>query len=362
MGDNMNYLFFDEESIDKLQKRACSFGYVLTDENFNVIKKENLFFNPELEKIRWDRHVINKIVKIDPKYITSLKHTFKTRYKKIKLLMSEENTICIGFAVANDIRYLLNMCLDYKLPCINFKYLDLERVAKEITNKPVESLSKEYIKWCNASPENAHNSLQDAIMTMEITKSICCKLNINLQAFTSNHPNDIGIVKDFCYGYNTLSDIRQSKQTTLATAVNKPGHEDWIEKNSKNNLLFIKYLDYLKRQKPTKNTLENKKISISLNYEMYNFQNMLKLASLISDAGGAYVKKPTMANIFVTYDKIYDHRGKQINCSKLRQVTKANNDGDNIEIITFDALLNKLNTSRQELDEMSQININFLTE
>lgn len=362
MGDNMNYLFFDEESIDKLQKRACSFGYVLTDENFNVIKKENLFFNPELEKIRWDRHVINKIVKIDPQYIASLKQTFKTRYKKIKSLMSEENTICIGFAVANDIRYLLNMCLDYKLPCINFKYLDLERVAKEITNKPVESLSKEYIKWCNASPENAHNSLQDAIMTMEITKSICSKLNINLRDFTSNHPNDIGIVKDFCYGYNTLSDIRQSKQTTLATAVNKPGHENWIEKNSKNNLLFIKYLDYLKRQKPTKNTLENKKISISLNYEMYNFQNMLKLASLISDAGGAYVKKPTMANIFVTYDKIYDHRGKQINCSKLRQVTKANNDGDNIEIITFDAFLSKLNIDRQKLDNLEQININFLPE
>ena len=50
-GENMKYLFFDIETITAktINNRIVSFGYVLTDENFNEIFKEDIFINPQEE-------------------------------------------------------------------------------------------------------------------------------------------------------------------------------------------------------------------------------------------------------------------------------------------------------------------------
>ena len=44
----MNFLFFDCEcsKCSKTTSKLCSFGYVLTDSNLNIIKKEDLLINP----------------------------------------------------------------------------------------------------------------------------------------------------------------------------------------------------------------------------------------------------------------------------------------------------------------------------
>ena len=41
----MRYLFFDIECSDGTH--ICTFGYVLTDSNFNVLDKQDLLINPE---------------------------------------------------------------------------------------------------------------------------------------------------------------------------------------------------------------------------------------------------------------------------------------------------------------------------
>ena len=42
------YLFFDIEcaSVNKNTAKICAFGYCLTDEDFNVVKKEDILINP----------------------------------------------------------------------------------------------------------------------------------------------------------------------------------------------------------------------------------------------------------------------------------------------------------------------------
>ena len=44
----MKYVFFDIECSNSFveSSKICSFGYVLTDEKFNIIKKEDIFINP----------------------------------------------------------------------------------------------------------------------------------------------------------------------------------------------------------------------------------------------------------------------------------------------------------------------------
>lgn len=45
----MNYLLFDIECVyDKQEQYMLSFGYVKTDKDFNVIKREDILINPNL--------------------------------------------------------------------------------------------------------------------------------------------------------------------------------------------------------------------------------------------------------------------------------------------------------------------------
>lgn len=41
----MKYLFFDIECANRLNK-ICEFGYVLTDENFKILKKDDIPMSP----------------------------------------------------------------------------------------------------------------------------------------------------------------------------------------------------------------------------------------------------------------------------------------------------------------------------
>ena len=45
----MNLVFFDIEcaSVYKTTAKICAFGYVLCDEHFNIIKKEDILINPK---------------------------------------------------------------------------------------------------------------------------------------------------------------------------------------------------------------------------------------------------------------------------------------------------------------------------
>ena len=42
----MRYLFFDIECADGNFK-ICEFGYVITDESFNILTKKNILINPQ---------------------------------------------------------------------------------------------------------------------------------------------------------------------------------------------------------------------------------------------------------------------------------------------------------------------------
>ena len=60
----MEYLFFDLEfaNQDNGKSKICEFGYVITDEYFEVLERYNFIINPNIN--------INKIkLKINDKYI-----------------------------------------------------------------------------------------------------------------------------------------------------------------------------------------------------------------------------------------------------------------------------------------------------
>lgn len=171
----MKYLFYDCEGANSFNKvsKICSLGYVLCDEFFNIIAKEDLLINPEDV---FDYHLFDNKSKINLHYPKSAFYsspTFKERYEEIKALFTG-NTMVIGFSIINDIKYLSDACKRYDLEMFNFKYMDAQEIHRQFRGydhaygleKTIEDLD------IDVSSVVCHKSDDDAYMTLLIMKKL----------------------------------------------------------------------------------------------------------------------------------------------------------------------------------------------
>ena len=101
-----------------------------------------------------------------------------------------------------------------------------------------------------------------------------------------------------------------------------------------------------------------------MNYESTNFQNMLKLVQMITNFGGTYIKKGSMADIFVKQDSSFvDEEGKPNHCTRYDYVLKAiEKDKKDIKVLEFDEFLSLLGIDNKKLNEMPSIDVEYLVE
>jgi hypothetical protein len=98
-----------------------------------------------------------------------------------------------------------------------------------------------------------------------------------------------------------------------------------------------------------------------MNYETEHFKEMVILAGMIKAAGGEYVLKASRTDIFATVD-VLDENGKPRRCSRGEYVRVEIENGKNIEIITFDALLSLIGITREKLESMPEPDIEYLSD
>jgi len=176
----MKYVFFDIECANYVDDifTICTFGYTITDENFNIIKKEDILINP---KSRFNKIVLKKIIHYEEKDFLD-KPEFKDVYPFIKELLTNKDHLCFGFDVSNDLRFLNGEYKRYNLDPINIKAYDIQHIHKLINNlKTPESLSKAALTM-NIELDNVelHNSKDDAYLTMLVAKELVKVTGIEL--------------------------------------------------------------------------------------------------------------------------------------------------------------------------------------
>ena len=252
-----------------------------------------------------------------------------------------------------------NECKRYELEPFSFKYIDLRPIIRKETKEPVSSLGVEYMKWCNALPCNSHRSDADAANTLAIARALCRKKGCSFASLIAEYSNYIGETHDYIMGNKTQGKRDQRIKRSESYRELSEDKEDWLLKGSKNFVMFIRFLDYVKVSEEAPQVFANKKISISLNFEMYNFKNMLKLVQLITNAGGEYHKKASESDIFVNYDLLLED-GTVRTCSKSEYVKQAIAEGASITEISFDDLLSQLGISQASLKLMPDIDIGYL--
>lgn len=364
----MKYIFYDSESIDIKHKYSFTFGYLITDDKFNIISpKKDIIFNPDCQLTEWDWRAYRKILKdsYTQKQILSAKN-FSHFYNKIKKLLTQEDVLCIGFEINEDVKYLLNNCDKYQLDAINFKYLDVRKIIKLLTEKEPNSLAKEYIRYFHKPYMGVHRSDVDAEMTMLVLKEVLKKYKKNLLDLIKENDLLIGESKDFVYGFKDFSFDIKNPQNNFDKGFKKlrVGREDFIDKGTINYFLFNKFTKFAKITESAKQIFKDKKICISLNYESFHFKNMLKIVQLITNAGGQYIKNVAKADVFVKYDfPVYDEYGKVKPCRRYKKVSEINEQGEvEIKIIEFDKFLSMLNLTKEDLESMPEINIEYLND
>lgn len=177
--EHKNFLFFDCECANCFDGvgKICSLGYVLTDDELNVIESEDVVMNPETEFDWYLFSPKNKCQLAYSKDYFRSKPNFDAFYKKLKSLFSNGNTYVAGFAVVNDVGFVNSACERYNRDYINFRAFDVQNLLDKTFNA-----KKKLFEWaefleCDMSALASHKSVDDAMATMLVFKKVCEKEN-----------------------------------------------------------------------------------------------------------------------------------------------------------------------------------------
>ena len=179
----MKYLFFDIECSNCFQGigKMCEFGYVITDEQFNIIKKEDIPMSPGKGRnnrfyLKGRKHEKDLELAYDHDYYFS-QPEFPSFYKRIKKLMEEPDTICFAYSMDNDIPHLYNSCKRYGLEPFNYECYDVQKLVAAYLDKKgqmsLHNACKTIVGPTSVVRLQEHLSRDDALMEKLIFEAIC---------------------------------------------------------------------------------------------------------------------------------------------------------------------------------------------
>ena len=317
----MRYLFFDIECASVYKgSKICSFGYVLTDENLNILESNDIMINP---KCVWDYYALEHILAHSKEYYESFP-SFDVRYEEIKRLFSDD-VIAFGHGVTNDVRFLNDDCNRYGLPPVDFVFYDCADIYKEFENdKEVKSLAKVSKEIGEHTQGDKHESKEDALLVYEYTKEICEKMDTSLKELLTLVGNCKGENKK---GRCTYRNIKKKDKV----------------KDKKAGKLYEYFIKYVKANGECNNKfLYGKNIAVSDEYERNHFKEMLLIIQLITNCGWKYVTNAENADVFVTYE-IVDKNGFVEYCKREFDVDEAIENGAKIDKINIETFMKFIN-------------------
>ena len=186
----MKYLFFDIEcaGVFKNVAKICAFGYCLTDEQFNILEKKDILINPQGGFHLTDRKGEQGIV-LPYKYEDFKKYpTFKEQANDIYALLQDSDTLVIGHAVQNDVKYLNLESKRFSLPSFSFRFVDTQFLYMNV----IADFSRQYGLGIIAERLGVeftpHRAVDDAYATMKVACALCRAESLTLTQLLESMP------------------------------------------------------------------------------------------------------------------------------------------------------------------------------
>ena len=203
----MKYLFFDIECANCFDNKGkiCEFGYLITDEQFNIIERKEILVNPN-HKFDW--YVVKKMLNHKrEEYLQA--GIYPEYYDEISKLFSDSETLIFGHTIDTDAKYLNDESKRYQLPYINFEFYDIKEIYKlykpDSSGPSLERMS-EILGL--GTPDKLHSALSDAKSTMDVLKKLCEDMNITVAEIIERAENPKG---NTSYGVVSTSYSRNNK-------------------------------------------------------------------------------------------------------------------------------------------------------
>ena len=326
----MRYLFFDIESAIGTFGCICEFGYVITNENLEVIEQKNIYINP---KRKFNDRILSFLSK--EKEFYEAQESFASYYKEIRNVLLSADKI-FGFAVSNDVKFINDDCLRTGKRKIDFDFYDIQKIVKEYEEASnMMSLEKTLEKYNIKSIGEMHNAVNDAFNTMQILKCILIQSSLTIEELLKLFPAS--------KGKNIDGKLEQDNKITIIEKITKYISTNKVSEK-KHKKLINEFLTKFKHVDLVAPILFGKKICFSKIFEINYFKKTILLIKLIKEYGGEYVTKASECNIFIPH--LNDKK-----CSRMITVENINRNNGNIEIMKMSQLLEIFNVDENYLEK-----------
>ncbi len=332
----MNYLFFDIEcaNCDYGNGKICSFGYVITNDSFEITETQDIIINPKapFHLRSYGANAKESITLAYPESVFRSAEPFPAHYEKIKSLLTAPDTVIFGYAPENDAGFLRSEFERYRRTPVDFRFYDVQRLFKCCVSNGQQALSS-LSAACEAlgiSPDIAnHKSSSDALATAMVLKEICRLNGLSPAALAENHRECEGMLKN-----GEISANYFKPKPKLAPS----------EKNMLKGINKDRFKNVIRRLAVKRPFGGGKKFCFSRNYEYRHFSEMCVIVSELMKNGYRYTAKVSDCDVFV---KKPPNIGGD--CQKLVGAEELSHQRGRPEIIEFDELLKRLDLSHRSL-------------
>ena len=308
----MKYLFFDIEcaGVFKNVAKICAFGYCLTDEQFHILEKEDLLIDPQGNFHLTDRKGEQGIV-LPYKYEDFKNYpTFSQRAEKIYGLLQDGDTLVVGHAVQNDVKYLNLESKRFSLPSFSFSFADTQFVYMNTVKEFSRQFGLGAIARELGVEFTPHRAVDDAYATMRIAQAMCEAENVSFSELLKKYEITAGRIADY--------EITQN--TSAAFEIFREEREKAKEERERARAEFHIFADREKRKRAKEGKLKNRTVCFSHALELQTplAKKLLKAAF----AQGARVTfRAEECDLYVCYESEVGQRLRSVQSRGAKIVT-----------------------------------------
>lgn len=290
----MSLVFFDIEcaSVNKTEAKICAFGYVVCDENFNIIKKEDILINPR-GKFRLTDRKGDKGIVLPYDYDDFKKYPKFTKvYPYIKsLLENPENVVC-GHSTVNDVKYLNLETRRFRLPSFNFRFTDSQLVYMAVKNDFSRQFGLEHIANDLGVEFTPHRAADDAYATMRVCEALCKREGADVKGLCERYKVRSGKISSY--------KIFQPDSEGLRAYYKKRDEEHKKRAEAREN--FFNFVNKNNYRKKRSGINSGKRFCFSKEIEN-NVPFSVELAGAVFASGGRYTSRPQDCDVYIAEEE-----------------------------------------------------------
>ncbi len=266
----------------------CAFGYVVTDESFCVLEREDILINPRGKFHLTDRKGNEGLV-LPYEYEDFKQYPcFDKAYPRIRSLLEADDVVVLGHATLNDVNYLNLETKRYKLPSFKFEFHDTQFFWQNAQGDFTRQVGLGVMAEALGVEFTPHRAVDDAYATMRVCEALCRREGVNVEELIARFRIRGGRIADYriqnCVsaGLKHYVTAREEQRAAAARA-----HDE-----------FYRFVNKNMHRKSKGGSLEGKVFCFAKDVET-DVPMSVKLLSSIFNAGGKYTSHPAECNVYI---------------------------------------------------------------